>query len=167
MRATGRASVGVRGILLEGRDEVVSLEILDQQATILTVSTQGYGKRTGADEYRRQSRAGKGIRTLRTTDKTGTICAVRQVTDDDHLMMITDTGRIIRIRAADVRVIGRNTQGVKLFDVSVNERVSSLALAADDDLEEEGPVGAEETGAPAGDTPPAQPDDADDETGDH
>ena len=166
VRATGRASVGVRGILLEGRDEVVSLEILNQQATILTVSTQGYGKRTGVDEYRRQSRAGKGIRTLRTTDKTGTVCAVRQVTDDDHLMMITDTGRIIRIRAADVRVIGRNTQGVKLFDVGADERVSSLALAADDDLEEEEAaveVGSVENEGPSDAPQPATQDGSGDE----
>ena len=138
VRATGRGTSGVRGIALEDADDVVSLEILNQEASLLTVSSRGYGKRSNVDEYRVQSRGGKGVSTMRTTAKTGEVCGVTQVTEDDHLMLVTDGGKIIRLRIAELRVIGRNTQGVKLFDVGPDERVSSLALVAEDEVEEEG-----------------------------
>ena len=137
VRATGRGTFGVRGITLEEKDEVVSLEILNQEATLLTVSSQGYGKRSSLEAYRVQSRGGKGASTMRTTEKTGEVCGVRQVAEDDHLMLITDGGKIIRLRIAELRVIGRNTQGVKLFNVGAQERVSSLALVAEDEVKEE------------------------------
>ena len=138
VRATGRGTSGVRGITLEDGDDVVSLEILNQEATLLTVSSQGYGKRSSIDEYRVQSRGGKGVSTMRTTDKTGEVCGVRQVREDDDLMLVTDSGKIIRLRIAELRVIGRNTQGVKLFNVGANGHVSSLALVAEEEVEEEG-----------------------------
>ena len=119
---------------LEG-DEVVSLEILNQEATLLTVSSQGYGKRSRIEDYRRQARGGKGVSTLRTTDKTGLVCGVLQVKEDDGLMLVTDSGKIIRLRVAELRVIGRNTQGVKLFNVGAAGYVSSIALVAEEDAE--------------------------------
>ena len=135
VRATGRGTSGVRGMTLEEGDEVVSLEILNQEATLLTVSSQGYGKRSRIEDYRLQSRGGKGVSTLRTTDKTGLVCGVLQVKEDDGLMLVTDSGKVIRIRVAELRVIGRNTQGVKLFNVGAAGYVSSIALVAEEDAE--------------------------------
>lgn len=146
VRATSRGTFGVRGITLEEKDEVVSLEILNQEATLLTVSSQGYGKRSSLEAYRVQSRGGKGASTMRTTEKTGEVRGVRQVTEDDHLMLITDSGKIIRLRIAELRVIGRNTQGVKLFNIGAQERVSSLALVAEDEVQEESEVSREGNG---------------------
>jgi DNA gyrase subunit A len=141
VRPTGRGTYGVKGITLDEGDAVVSLEILNKESTLLTVSSGGYGKRSEIDEYRVQSRGGKGVITMRTTEKTGDVIRVRQVTDDDHLMLITDSGRIIRLRMSELRVIGRNTQGVRLFNVGPEERVASLALLA----EKEDEVEAEES----------------------
>jgi DNA gyrase subunit A len=138
VRPTGRSTQGVKGITLEANDEVVSLAVLNPDETLLTVSSLGYGKRSSVDEYRVQSRAGKGVLTMHTTDKTGEVVGVRQVTDEDHLMLITDSGRIIRLRMRELRTIGRNTQGVRLFDIDPKERVVSLALLAEDDEEETG-----------------------------
>ncbi len=151
VRPTGRGTYGVKGITLEEGDAVVSLEILNPESTLLTVSARGYGKRSGIDEYRVQSRGGKGVITMRTTDKTGEVISVRQVTNDDHLMLVTDSGRIIRLRLAELRVIGRNTQGVRLFNIGPDERVASLALLAEKedeiDVEERPAVGEELTTA--------------------
>ncbi|MGE0679340.1 MAG: DNA gyrase subunit A [Candidatus Binatia bacterium] len=141
VRPTGRGTYGVKGITLDEGDAVVSLEILNKESTLLTVSSGGYGKRSEIDEYRVQSRGGKGVITMRMTEKTGDVISVRQVTDDDHLMLITDSGRIIRLRMSELRVIGRNTQGVRLFNVGPEERVASLALLA----EKEDEVEAEES----------------------
>ncbi len=141
VRPTGRVAYGVKGITLEEGDTVVSLEMLSKGATLLTVSSGGYGKRSEVEEYRVQSRGGKGIITMRTTDKTGEVIGVRQVTDEDHLMLVTDSGRIIRLRMVELRVIGRNTQGVRLLNVGPEERVVSLALLA----EKEDEIAAEES----------------------
>jgi DNA gyrase subunit A len=150
VRPTGRGTYGVKGVTLDADDAVVSLEILNKESTLLTVSSRGYGKRSGIDEYRVQSRGGKGVITMRTNEKTGDVIGVRQVTDDDHLMLVTDSGRIIRLRMAELRVIGRNTQGVRLVNVSSDERVASLALLAEkeDEVEaEESTIVVEETSA--------------------
>ena len=153
VRPTGRSTQGVKGISLEADDEVVSLAVLNPDETLLTVSSLGYGKRSSVDEYRVQSRAGKGVLTMRTTDKTGEVVGVRQVTDEDHLMLITDSGRIIRLRMRELRTIGRNTQGVRLFDIDPKERVVSLALLAEDDEYEET---AEETDGEIGEETQAE-----------
>ncbi|MDE0028645.1 MAG: DNA gyrase subunit A [Deltaproteobacteria bacterium] len=133
VRATGRDTMGVIGIRLEEGDEVVSMEVLHPGASILTVSDKGMGKRTGTDEYRTQGRSGRGLITMKTTERTGRVVGVQQVTDEDQLMLITDGGKIIRLRIADIRVIGRNTQGVRLIDLDNGERVVSLARLAEDD----------------------------------
>lgn len=140
VRATGRGTYGVKGISIDEDDAVVSLETINREATLLTVSSRGYGKRSEVEGYRIQSRGGKGIITMRTTEKTGEVISMRQVKDDDHLMLVTDTGRIIRLRMAELRVIGRNTQGVRLVNTGPDERVVSLALLA----EKEDEVAAEE-----------------------
>jgi DNA gyrase subunit A len=137
VRPTGRGTYGVVAMRLEGGDTVVSMEMLSRGASILTVSENGYGKRTEMDEYRLQSRGGKGIITMKTTDKTGCVVGVQQVTDDDQLMLVTNTGKIIRLRVHDIRVIGRNTQGVRLIDLEEGERVVSLARLAEQEEDEE------------------------------
>jgi DNA gyrase subunit A len=137
VRPTGRGTYGVVGMRLDKGDHVVSMEMLSRGADILTVSENGYGKRTAMEEYRLQSRGGKGIITMKTTDKTGMVVGVQQVTEDDQLMLVTNTGKIIRLRVKDIRVIGRNTQGVRLIGLEEGERVVSLARLAEKEEEEE------------------------------
>jgi DNA gyrase subunit A len=136
VRATGRGTFGVVGMKLEPGDKVVSMEILTLGFNILTVSESGYGKQTAMDEYRPQSRGGKGIITMKTTDKTGRVAGVQQVTEDDQLMLISNKGKIIRLRIKDIRVIGRNTQGVRLIELEEGERVVSLARVAEREEDE-------------------------------
>jgi DNA gyrase subunit A len=137
VRPTGRGTYGVLGMRLDSGDAVVSMEMLNRGASILTVSEKGYGKRTEMEEYRLQSRGGKGIITMKATEKTGRIVGGQQVTDDDQLMLVTNNGKIIRLRMRDIRVIGRNTQGVRLIDVEDGERVVSLARLAEKEEDEE------------------------------
>jgi DNA gyrase subunit A len=137
VRPTGRGTYGVVGMRLDEGDALVSMEILSLGAAILTVSENGFGKRTEMDEYRLQSRGGKGIITMKATDKTGRVVGVQQVTEEDQLMLVTNKGKIIRLRIKDIRVIGRNTQGVHLIDLEEGERVVSLARVAEKEEEEE------------------------------
>jgi len=137
VRSTGRGTFGVVGMKLDAGDKVVSMEILTLGFNILTVSEGGYGKRTEMDEYRLQSRGGKGIITMKTTDKTGRVVGVQQVTEDDQLMLISNKGKIIRMRIKDIRIIGRNTQGVRLIELEEGERVVSLARLAEKEEEDE------------------------------
>ncbi|HEV8723100.1 MAG TPA: DNA gyrase subunit A [Candidatus Binatia bacterium] len=136
VRPTGRGTFGVVGMKLDPGDKIVSMEILTLGFDVLTVSEGGFGKRTATEEYRLQSRGGKGIITMKTTDKTGRVIGVQQVTEEDQLMLITNIGKIIRLRIKDIRVIGRNTQGVRLIEIEEGERVVSLARLAE--KEEEG-----------------------------
>jgi DNA gyrase subunit A len=138
VRPTGRGTFGVVGMKLDPEDKVVSMEMLSPGATILTVAEGGFGKRTDMDEYRLQSRGGKGIITMKTTDKTGRVIGVQQVTEEDQLMLVTNNGKIIRMRIKDIRVIGRNTQGVRLIELDEGERVVSLARLAEKEEEDEG-----------------------------
>jgi DNA gyrase subunit A len=127
----------VWGMRLDEGDEVVAIDLVEPGATLLAVSANGYGKRTEMDEYRLTRRGGKGIITMKTTDKTGRVVGVQQVTEDDQLMLVTNGGKIIRLRIKDIRVIGRNTQGVCLIDVDEGERVVSLARLAEKEEEDE------------------------------
>ena len=137
VRPTGRGSYGVVAMRLDEGDAVVSMEMLSPGADILTVSENGYGKRTEMGEYRLQSRGGKGIITMKATDKTGRVVGGQQVTEDDQLMLVTNKGKIIRLRIKDIRVIGRNTQGVRLIDLEEGERVVSLARLAEKEEDDE------------------------------
>ena len=137
VRPTGRGTYGVVAMRLDEGDAVVSMEMLSHGANILTVSENGYGKRTEMDEYRLQSRGGKGIITMKATDKTGRVVGGQQVTEDDQLMLVTNKGKIIRLRIKDIRVIGRNTQGVRLIDLEEGERVVSLARLAEKEENDE------------------------------
>jgi len=129
VRAMGRTAAGVRGIRLGPEDTLVGMEILDQsmEETILTVTANGFGKRTKVKEYRLQARGGMGLITIKTTERNGPVVGVFKVVDEDELMLITDTGRIIRIRVNEISIIGRNTQGVKLINVEPSERVVGVA----------------------------------------
>ena len=114
-RAMGRTAFGVKGITLEGGDTVVGAELAKPGATLLTVTENGYGKRTAIEDYRLTHRGGKGVIDIKTSDRNGKVVAMLQVTDADELMLITNKGTLIRTRVADVSVIGRNTQGVRLM----------------------------------------------------
>jgi DNA gyrase subunit A len=132
LRGMGRVAAGNIGIRMDEGDQVVGMEVLKEGETILTVTENGYGKRTKTEEYRRQSRGGKGIFTVKTTDKNGPVVYSYQVNDQDQLMIITGGGKIIRLRAADISVIGRNTQGVKLIDLGEGEKVVGVAKLMED-----------------------------------
>lgn len=145
-RPMGRVTRGVRGMSLNDDDHVISMEIVDNEAvgsTIFTVCENGFGKRTDLDEYRDQSRGGKGIITIKTTDRNGSVVNVMQVADDNDLMVITDNGKILRVPVSGFSVIGRNTQGVKLITTEEKEKVVAVARLAEkeddddaDDLED-------------------------------
>ncbi|MBS2022137.1 MAG: DNA gyrase subunit A [Deltaproteobacteria bacterium] len=132
-RSMGRTAAGVRGIRLEAGDKVVGAELAQQGATVLTVTEKGYGKRTELKEYRRTHRGGKGIIDIKTTERNGPVVAVAQVTDADELMLITNKGMLIRTRVAEISVIGRNTQGVRLIDLTQEgEKVVGATRAPED-----------------------------------
>jgi DNA gyrase subunit A len=149
-RPMGRVTRGVRGMMLSARDEVIGMEIVDNAAvgsTIFTVCENGFGKRTDLDEYRDQSRGGKGIITIKTTERNGSVVNVMQVSDDNDLMVITDNGKILRVPVSGFSVIGRNTQGVKLITTEEKEKVVAVAKLAEkeeDELDDEGPEEAGE-----------------------
>jgi DNA gyrase subunit A len=131
VRPTGRVSRGVRGITLRKDDEVVGMEVLRGDSTLLTIAERGYGKRSNAFEYRRQSRGGKGIITIKTSERNGNVVGVKQVTEEDNLMIITSKGKIIRIAVHKISVIGRNTKGVRLISVEDDERVVGVTRLAE------------------------------------
>jgi DNA gyrase subunit A len=126
-RSMGRAAYGVRGITLREGDRVVGMEALDRNGEILSVTERGFGKRTPVDEYRLQSRGGLGIINLKVGPKTGEVIGARHVTASDGLMLITQEGMIIRINVSGVRVVGRSTMGVKLMNLSADDRLVSIA----------------------------------------
>ncbi len=135
-REMGRAARGVRGIKLEDKDFVVGMEVISEGANILTVASLGLGKRTSTEEYRVQGRGGVGILTMKVTDKNGKVVGVKQVSDTDEIMLITTTGKIIRMKVNAIPVIGRNTQGVRLINLEEGEEVSAVARLAESDEDE-------------------------------
>jgi DNA gyrase subunit A len=126
VRSMGRPSVGVRGIRLDEKDEVVGMAVLDSGATILSVTERGYGKRTKTEEYRPQQRGGRGIILIKTSDRNGPVVGLRQVVDDNHIMIITKVGVVIRMLCSDISIMGRNTQGVRLVRVTEEDTVGAL-----------------------------------------
>jgi DNA gyrase subunit A len=136
VRPMGRTAYGVRGIALREDDEVMAMEVLTPGGTILSVTEQGYGKRTEMDEYRVQSRGGIGIINIQTSDRNGKVVGIARVTDEDELMLITQQGKILRMASKDIRTIGRSTQGVRLIDIEGDDRAVSIARLAEKDEEE-------------------------------
>ncbi len=189
-RAMGRATRGVKGVSLGKDDEVVGMVVADPERFLLTVCENGYGKRTPfgsmdltddeADEvssgmrYRRQGRGGKGLRDIKTTDRNGKVVDVLSVSEDDEVLMITSGGKIQRIRVADINVIGRNTQGVRVIRLDDDDSLVSCALISSGILEEEAAEAAKNAelaasataegdaadadGVPPADTAPEKPD---------
>ena len=139
-RAVGRGSIGVRGISLEDNDEVVGMIVVNdvENETVLVVSEKGYGKRTAVEDYRVTNRGGKGVITLNITEKTGNLIAIQNVTDEDGLMIINKSGVAIRMGMDEMRVMGRNTQGVKVINLKNNDSIAAIAkVEMDKDVEEE------------------------------
>ncbi|OGQ07467.1 MAG: DNA gyrase subunit A [Deltaproteobacteria bacterium RIFCSPLOWO2_12_FULL_40_28] len=130
-RPMGRGATGVRGISLGEGDAVVGMSLISDESTLLTVSENGYGKRTETGEYRVQGRGGSGVLTMKTTDKTGMVVATLQVANSDDVMLITNLGKIIRIPVNQISVMGRNTQGVRLIQLETGEKVVSVAKLAE------------------------------------
>ncbi len=136
VRCMGRPATGVRGITLEKGDNVVALAIVNPQATLLVAGENGIGKRTAFDEYRKQSRGGKGIITMKTTDKTGKVVGALSVTDSDEIMLLTQGGQMVRTPVNNIREAGRNTQGVKLVDLEDKDKLLAIAPVITDEQEE-------------------------------
>jgi DNA gyrase subunit A len=141
VRPMGRAAYGVKGIEIEEGDQVVALEVVSAGGRVLTVTENGYGKRTLLDEYRRQSRGGKGLINIKTTGKNGRVVGVKFIRGDEGVMLITEKGMIIRLDTADISTIGRNTQGVRLIHLEEADHLVSVARLAERE-DGEGSAGA-------------------------
>ena len=167
VRNVGRNSIGVRSMRIAEGDEVFDIAAVEPETTVLAITTKGYGKRTDPDEYREQGRGGMGIKAMQLTDKTGDLAAMLFVHEDEDILLITDDGTIIRARAADVRLCGRATQGVRIMRLAEGSTVVGVCRAEKEEEEvpedslpaegEEAPetaaeggesVSAPETGAP-------------------
>ncbi|MBS3733242.1 MAG: DNA gyrase subunit A [Desulfobacterales bacterium] len=142
IRPSGRISQGVRGMTLTEGDQLVGMEVLTYGQTLLTATENGYGKRTSIDEYPVRRRGGKGVITIKTNKRNGRVMTILVVSDADDVMLVTDAGKIIRMAIADISVISRNTQGVKLIDMEAGERLVSAARLAEE--EEPEPESAED-----------------------
>jgi DNA gyrase subunit A len=135
VRPMGRTAYGVKGIELESGDEVISMEVVHRRegATLLTVTEHGYGKRTDLAEYRSQGRGGKGIITIQTTPRNGDVVAVMQVAPEEDVMLVTAGAQMLRLSVSALRVIGRNTQGVRLIEMAHGDRVAAAAILREKD----------------------------------
>ncbi len=136
VRPMGRTAMGVKGMELNEGDYVIGMELVKEGASVLCISENGYGKKTPVDEYRTQTRGGKGIITMNTTKKTGNLVALKMVTDDDDLMIINSEGTVIRIDTKEIATMGRNTQGVTLMKLDDEATVVSIARIRRDQEEE-------------------------------
>ncbi len=140
VRSMGRLARGVRGVKLREGDRVVATQVLDRDlpTTLLTVCEKGYGKRTPAADYPVKGRGSQGVITIKANDRNGKVIAVHVVNDTDELIIVTDTGRVIRIRVRDIRVQGRNTQGVRLIRLTGEERVVAVEALNEPESDEDG-----------------------------
>ncbi|MDD5072218.1 MAG: DNA gyrase subunit A [Candidatus Omnitrophica bacterium] len=133
VRDMGRSAKGVKGIALGKKDEVIAMSVADPEATILTITSLGFGKRSQLKEYRTQSRGGKGIINIRVTEKNGEAVALKTVSDNDEIMIITEKGVIVRCPVKDVRSTGRAAQGVRIIKLDAKDRVSSVASVIEEE----------------------------------
>ena len=145
VRVMGRNATGVRGITLDndGKDEVIGMICIKnlEIESVMVVSEQGYGKRSEIEDYRKTNRGGKGVKTMNITDKTGQLVAIKSVTDDNDLMIINKSGITLRLKVADIRVMGRATQGVRLINLEKrNDQIGSVCKVTTESLEDEVPV---------------------------
>ncbi|WP_432694142.1 DNA gyrase subunit A [Priestia aryabhattai] len=137
VRSMGRTATGVKGITLDSEDEVIGMEILEEQSDVLIITKNGYGKRTPIEEYRVQTRGGKGLRTCNITDKNGDVVALKCVSQEEDIMLITVSGVLIRVSVSDISQMGRNTQGVKVIRLGDEEFVSTVAKVQTSEDEDE------------------------------
>ena len=152
VREMGRTATGVRGITLDedGKDEVIGMICIKdpEKETIMVVSENGYGKRSDIEDYRKTNRGGKGVKTLNITEKTGSLVAIKSVTDENDLMIINKSGITIRVKVADFRIMGRATQGVKLIDLEKrNDSIGSVCKVTSQTEEETAQVDASQENA--------------------
>lgn len=130
-RPMGRVSQGVKGITLDAKEKVIGMELIDDTVEILSVTENGYGKRTISSQYRQQTRGGKGIVAMKLTDKNGDLVAIKPVLDTDDLMIITGAGQVIRTKISEISLLGRNTQGVRLINLKSGENVVAVEKIVD------------------------------------
>ena len=144
-RPMGRSAFGVRGMQLRDGDEVVAMVVVSDNGTLLTVCERGYGKRTDVSEYRKQSRGGIGLKNVQTSERNGMVIGIAYVTDRDDLLLVTEQGQIIRMKAGDLRPIGRDTQGVRLMDLAEGDKLVSIATMTEpgEEAEPESTAGQE------------------------
>lgn len=147
VREVGRTSIGVRGISLEEDDEAIGMIVVNdvEKETVLVVAEKGYGKRTAVEDYRMTNRGGKGVITMNITEKTGNLIGIQVVTDEDGLMIINKSGVAIRMGMDELRVMGRNTQGVKVINLKNNDEIAAIAKVEMDKEVEEAEAEDEET----------------------
>ncbi len=143
VRPMGRGAAGEKAINLDEDDEVVGMVVANEQSDILVVSENGYGKRSKLADYRITNRGGKGVKTLNITEKTGDLIAIKQVSDEDDLMIMNRSGLTIRMHVSDLRVVGRATQGVKLINIKAGDAIASVAEISKE--EEDEAINAEDT----------------------
>ena len=142
VRNVGRNSIGVRSMRIAEGDEVIDIAAVEPETTVLAITTKGYGKRTDPEEYREQGRGGMGVKAMQLTDKTGDLAALMFVHEDEDILLITDDGTIIRARAADVRLCGRSTQGVRIMRLAEGSTVVGVCRAEkeEEEVPEEAPA---------------------------
>ena len=138
-REMGRNTSGVRGMSLDDDDELVDMVVIKNthEATVLAISENGYGKRSLVDDYREQSRGGKGVITLKVTPKTGNLVALKEVSDKDDLMIITERGKVIRMQCKGLRTMGRNTQGVRIMRLDQDGKIGAVTRVVNEDEDED------------------------------
>ncbi|MBT7611494.1 MAG: DNA gyrase subunit A [Bacteriovoracaceae bacterium] len=136
-RPMGRVSQGVKGIQINNSEKIIGMEIIDDSVEILSVTENGYGKRTSVSQYRKQTRGGKGILAMRLTDKNGQIVAIKPVTDKDDLMIVTNNGQVIRTNISGISLMGRATQGVRIIKLKDGESVVAIEKVAQSEAESE------------------------------
>jgi DNA gyrase subunit A len=158
VRPVGRNAAGVRGVTLESEDDeiigMITVDPTNKAETIMVLSEKGYGKRSDIEDYRITNRGGKGVKTISVTDKTGTLMAILNVTDNDHVMIINKSGIAIRIAVEKLRVMGRATQGVRIIKLDAKDTIAAIAKIENGKLsynpEEDGELGkTDDSGEPA------------------
>jgi len=143
VRDMGRNTSGVRGMKLSKDDELVDMVVIKNthEATVLAISEKGFGKRSLVDDYREQSRGGKGVITMKITPKTGDLIALKEVSDKDDLMIITELGKVIRMQCKGIRTMGRNTQGVRIMRLDEEGKIAAITRVVNEDEDEgEAPI---------------------------
>jgi len=148
-RPMGRSTRGVTGMRMATGEKLISMTLVSDRASLLAVSENGFGKRTSVAEYNVQKRGGQGVFTLKTGGRNGSMIGALLVLDEDQVMMMTDTGRLVRIKVDSVSVIGRNTQGVKLIGTNPGERVIGAVRVVEkaDESDDADVIDADEDGA--------------------